>query len=146
MTAGEGIAWNGTRFVAVGQGTNCISHSLDGLTWTGIPSGATTFTIAGHGIAWNGIRFVAVGEGTNCISHSLDGLTWTGIPSGTTTFTGIGFGVASNPRIGATIVDSQMLISANRLNMTSKLDIVSDSYYNTGFTELSVSVTSRTLT
>ena len=30
-----GVCWNGSKFVAVGQGTNTIAYSYDGITWTG---------------------------------------------------------------------------------------------------------------
>ena len=39
-------------YVAVGEGTNTIAYSVDGLTWIGL--GSTIFTIRGKGIEWNG--------------------------------------------------------------------------------------------
>ena len=90
------IAWNGTRFVAVGNDpTNTIAHSTDGINWIGL--GKSIFTAVGYGIAWNGTRFVAVGQGTNTIAHSTDGITWTGL--GGIIFTGgsaVGYGIAWN--------------------------------------------------
>ena len=40
--AGYGVAWNGTMWVAVGQGTDTIAYSSDGITWTGL--GTSTFS------------------------------------------------------------------------------------------------------
>lgn len=37
------------RWVAVGQGTNSIAYSADGVNWTGL--GTTTFSTAGYGVA-----------------------------------------------------------------------------------------------
>jgi hypothetical protein len=92
-SAGYGVAWNGTRWVAVGQGTNSIAYSADGITWTGLGTG--TFSTYGVGVAWNGTRWVAVGRGTNSIAWSADGVTWTGL--GTGTFSTLGYFAASAP-------------------------------------------------
>ena len=95
---GSNVAWNGSRWVAVGSGTNTILTSVDGLTWTavGITGGFTGF---GSGIAWNGSRWVAVGSGTalNTILTSIDGLTWSPVTG--TRFTSSGNNVAWNGSI-----------------------------------------------
>jgi hypothetical protein len=60
-------------WIAVGNGTNSIASSADGLTWSGL--GKTTFTGAGRGIAYgkdasgNNV-LVAVGQGGN--THGPD--------------------------------------------------------------------------
>ena len=78
--------------VAVGQGTNKLLTSTDGLQWSTVSG--TTFTTAGYGVAWNGAMWVAVGEGTNTILFSSDGISWT--PASGTTFRCVGWGVAWN--------------------------------------------------
>ena len=85
-TSGNGICWSGTRFVAVGTGTNTIAWSTDGITFNGL--GATIHSTAGNGVAWNGIRFITVGSGTNTIAWSHDG-------SSTAFFTGLGTSIFS---------------------------------------------------
>jgi hypothetical protein len=75
--------------VAVGEGTNTIATSPDGINWTGL--GSSIFSTNGIGVAWNGSLWVAVGEGTNTIAYSRDGITWTGL--GTSIFS-VGRGVA----------------------------------------------------
>ena len=66
----EGVAWNGTRFVAVGDrwsaelrsGYGTILHSRDGVAWTEVllaDSGIHADTI--RGVAWNGTRFSRLG-------------------------------------------------------------------------------------
>ena len=80
-------------WVALGNGTNTIATSTDGITWVG--SGKSIFSQYGYGVAWNGSMFVAVGRGTNTIATSPDGITWTGL--GTSIFSLYGFGVASSP-------------------------------------------------
>ena len=75
---GYSVAWNGTRWVAVGQGTNhTMAYSNDGIWWTGL--GKNIFSTTGSGVAWNGSLWVAVGSGTNTIAYSNDGITWTGL-------------------------------------------------------------------
>jgi hypothetical protein len=137
---GNGVAWNGTRWVAVGYGTtNSIAYSSDGITWT--EAGTSIFSGEGYGVAWNGRRWVAVGQGTNSIAYSSDGITWTG--AGTSIFSDYGQGVASNPNIGAVIVDSQITLNDTSVGLSSNLDVVSDTYFNGGFTNFSASFTTR---
>ena len=52
-TSGQGVAWNGTRFVAVGEGTNTIAYSSDGITWTPSVDSTNIFTISGYNVAGN---------------------------------------------------------------------------------------------
>ena len=91
-TAGSDVCWSGTRFVAVGSGTNTLAYSDNGITWTGL--GTTIFSTSASNVAWNGVRFVAVGTGTNTIAWSNDGVTWTGL--GVTIFSTAGIGVTWN--------------------------------------------------
>ena len=71
------IAWNRTRFVAVGTG---IAYSGDGINWTLAANDPSINTL--QAIAWNGTRFVAVGNtafgATKAnIVYSSDGINWT---------------------------------------------------------------------
>ena len=75
----NGIADNGNRLVAVGDGT--IGWSDDGATWSFQDLGES---VALDGVAWTGKRFVAVGRdqepGTDPVVRILvseDGKTWT---------------------------------------------------------------------
>ncbi len=79
-------------WIAVGEGTNSVAHSSDGLSWTGL--GRTIFSIAGNAVAYSEIqsKWVAMGQGTNSVAHSSNGMTWTGL--GMTLFSGSGEGVA----------------------------------------------------
>ena len=129
------MTWNGIRFVAVGQGTNSIIYSQDGVTWV---AATNAFSTQGRGVAWNGTRWIAVGFGANAIAYSQDGITWYGAPVSTTIFTFRGNGVASNPRIGATIVDSQIALNNTGYGLSSNLDVVASSYYNPGYTNFSI--------
>lgn len=64
-----GIAWNGTIFCAVADGT--AATSADGITWTAQSIGAGAWAA----VCWNGTVFCAVGNGV--CATSPDGATWT---------------------------------------------------------------------
>jgi OmcA/MtrC family decaheme c-type cytochrome len=102
------IAWNGTRFAAVGA--SAAATSTDGATWTTrtIPAGNYA------AVAWNGTEFVAVGSGAssgNAASASADGVTWsartvpatyTALAWGGATWVAVGNGVAATSPDGIT--------------------------------------------
>ena len=77
--------WNGTLWVAGGEGTNTLAYSYDGINWTGL--GNSIFTKC-NCISWNGTIWVAGGEGTNTIAYSYDGISWTGLGDSTMTTSG----------------------------------------------------------
>ena len=142
---GYGVAWNGIRFLAVGEGvTNTIGYSTDGISW--IPGGKTVFTVRGRGIAWNNTRWIGTGEGGNAIAEAGDNvtlsapLTWARF--GTSVFT-TGLGVASNPRIGPTVVPSQIYLGNTPYPSSDRLEICSDAYYNNGYTDFTMSLTAQ---
>ena len=109
-----GVAWNGTRFVAVGGKLNSttfsadalIVHSADGTTWTASSVSGTNGNLGG--VAWNGTRFVAVGDMveldrmaaggyrqiSGMVMRSTDGLTWTSAApvDGTNSLSGVTWG------------------------------------------------------
>jgi len=92
-----GIAWNGTMWVATGNGSNTLAYSPNGITWTGVAS--SPFPDYGWGVAWNGNVWVATGgqAGTleASIAYSYDGMTWTAVDtSASPIFSYGGFGVA----------------------------------------------------
>jgi hypothetical protein len=135
-------------WVAVGSGTNSIAYSYDGINWTGL--GFPVFT-SGIGIAWNGTMWVATGDGTNSTAYSYDGINWTGVPS----FSVCGLGVAFNNRRPYTLtfpstsassiistVSSSISFPISVLS-TSHLDVVSDTYYNGGYTNFSITMNAR---
>jgi hypothetical protein len=64
----------------MGQGTNSIATSTDGMNWVGL--GTSVFDIAGTGIDWNGSNWIAVGSGsvnTVAISSDVMANSWTGL-------------------------------------------------------------------
>jgi hypothetical protein len=137
-TTGNGVGWNGTIWVAVGSGTNTIAYSDDGIIWTAVTGPSASIFSVGYGVTWNGTRWVAVGSGTNKIAYSSDGITWTGI---TGPFTSAGRGVAWNAGLAGVFMNTDPLtIDQIGLGLSNKLDIVSDKYYNKGFTNMSLTI------
>ncbi|WCL48230.1 WD40/YVTN/BNR-like repeat-containing protein [Leptospira sp. GIMC2001] len=74
-----GIAYNGTRFVAVGNSGN-IYYSADGLAWTAASSGVTSTIRA---VVYAKDQFIAVGM-SGLVLSSPDGINWTSKSSGST--------------------------------------------------------------
>jgi hypothetical protein len=92
FSTGNGVAWNGSKWIACGTGNHTLAHSIDGLRWTGM--GTNVFSNQAYDIAWNGSIWVAVGSGTNSIAYSTDSITWAGSTSGNSIFTTRANGVA----------------------------------------------------
>jgi hypothetical protein len=135
-TAGNSIFFNDffyifdfPNFVAVGEGTNSVAYSTNGYSWT---VATNIFSTAGTGVYYGNNLWVATGKGTNTTAYSTNGITWTG---GGTNFTN-GYGIAFN-----NTTESKAIIKINSaITNCSSLDIVSDKYYNFGFTNASVSI------
>jgi hypothetical protein len=69
----NGICWNGSKFVAVG---NSFHYSTDGINWSSVYDINSWYCVA-----WNGTRFVAGGFADSAhpdrtFADSLDGVTW----------------------------------------------------------------------
>lgn len=67
------IAWNGTRFVAVGESGGIYTSTTGTGTWTRRTSPTAQILLA---VAWSGIQFCSVGV-AGAIITSPDGITWT---------------------------------------------------------------------
>jgi hypothetical protein len=109
----EGIAWNGTIWVAgVGQqGPPIFSsvprfptliYSYDGITWNGSQNAFNVCNGAIYRIAWGLNKFIATGSfyigitEFQCVIESPDGINWTRIDSLTTPNVGVRYGIAYN--------------------------------------------------
>ena len=116
--SGNGVAWNGVTWVAVGQCiTNTINCSYDGITWSGL--GTTIFTTAGYNVAWGNNQWIAVGAGTNTIAYSNDGFSWIGLGM---IFGATGYGLAWNGSLWVACgqcVTNTLVYSTNGISWTS---------------------------
>ena len=72
-------SWNGKTWVAVGNGSNTIATSTDGIQWTG--RGSYIFSTEGRSIVWSieQTQWVAGGAGINSLAYSADGIYWLGV-------------------------------------------------------------------
>lgn len=140
----NGLGWNGYMMIAAGYDTtNTLAYSMDeGKTWTGL--GNTIFTNSASSVTWNGQMWVATGFGTNSTAYSYNGIHWYG---GGTTILPLGICTAFNNRRPYYFYFSNNTLSAAGpipgsnfpvvVPAGSQLDIVSDSYYNSGYTNFS---------
>jgi hypothetical protein len=144
LPTANGISWNGTMWVAVGTGNTPIVYSYNGISWN--TTSNLIFNISGgNKISWNGNMWIASGQGSNTLAYSYNGLTWSGL--GSTIFNQAGYGIAYNGRrpytitfpssIAIGIIDAPFPLTFSALN---QIDIASDSYYNSGYTNFSLSV------
>jgi len=93
-SSGNGVTWDGQKFIAVGEGTNSIAYSYDGLIWIPALGNNLIFT-SGKKIYFNENVYVAVGTGNYSIAYSTNGISWTGISNSNSIFT-TGYNVVYN--------------------------------------------------
>ena len=74
------VVWNGSFYLAVGDGGLAYVSSPDALVWTSSPMGTSA---SFSGVCWTGSLFVATGS-SGTIATSSDGVVWTLQTSGTT--------------------------------------------------------------
>ena len=81
----NGLAYNGSLWVAAGDGTNYLAYSLDGKAWTASASGNTLLATStpARTVIWNGSIWIAsAGSGANKKSvYSYDGINWAPLES-----------------------------------------------------------------
>ena len=97
-TRGNAVAWSGTRWLAVGLGTDNIMYSNNGLAWTGI-TGSSIFSAQGLAVFWTGQRYLLGGGGVSTMATSTDGLTVVVNASGSSTLDIQVTGFASNGEV-----------------------------------------------
>lgn len=155
MDQGFCIAWNGRMWVAGGStysgGTSQIAYSYDGLYWnnSNLDGSFSQDIIARvQSINWNGTMWTAVGFAASTSSaYSYNGINWV---IGTLGF--ISYGIAFNYRRPYTLTfptnSTTATISSISPSYTfpitiaqnNQLDICSDSYYNSGYTNFTMTI------
>uniref|UniRef100_A0A6C0DET5 Uncharacterized protein n=1 Tax=viral metagenome TaxID=1070528 RepID=A0A6C0DET5_9ZZZZ len=103
------VAWNGSLWVAGGQGSSSIAFSSDGQTWY---PGDNSNIFGGicNSVAWNGSVWVGGGQtnvGGGVIAYSTDASGWTISSSGSSQFSSVCNTLASRrplPYVGETVV------------------------------------------
>jgi hypothetical protein len=108
-TGGFGVTWNGSLWIAAGQGdstVNSLLYSTDGKNWYSAQSGG--FESGGNAAIWTGSRWIATGNNglQSSFMVSEDGMNWSGID---------GFGFASArqyARRGASVETNGQIVVA----------------------------------
>ena len=100
-------------------------------------SNSTTSLTSCSDIAWNGTVWIAVGTGSNPINYSHDGITWYNSFNAPNLFTSCN-SVYAVSNIYQYSLDKQMVLPKNQ-----SLDIISDDFYNSGFSNATFSITSN---
>ena len=154
------VAWNGSIWVAVGENTNTsspiIAYSYNGINWTGVPqtlAPSGMFNISANSVAWNGTKWIVniYALATLNITYfatSYDGINWTYQPNASIENI---YGIAYNSARANTItftpsggttpgVTGGIVTTPISLNPGDVLDVVSDKYYNRGFSNFSLTV------
>lgn len=146
------VAWNGKLWIAIGSNfginsilDNRIATSTDGINWTGLK---LDFCTDARGISWNGHMWIIVGRGSNNIGYSFDGINWIGSTSNFTSndiFNSVVYNSTRQYQIVPTGSSGPFVVPGPtgpfELPENSSLDIVSDDYYNNGYTNFSCSIT-----
>jgi hypothetical protein len=141
--SGRGVAWNGRLWVACGSGlqygcNTSIIYSYDGFIWFNQPNNSDPFGATGsaNNIFWNGVMFVCNGvssTGTGQLVYSYNGLNWFTSP-----YNNNGTAILQTTATSTFMSNSMNNINKVQLyfngpNQSKTLDIVADTYYNTGF-------------
>jgi hypothetical protein len=134
-------AWNGIRWVAGGTGGNSVAYSSDGISWTGVGA------LGGgdcRGVCWDGKKFIATGTGG--IFYSNDGISWNnrGISS---QFNSVWDGIACTYPLqnGLPPLNQKLYLTNNNYGSSTTLQVSTDSYYQPGYNDINISVTSSNI-
>jgi hypothetical protein len=148
------IAYNGTIWVAAGNGGTCYSY--DGIVW----ATATNEVTRGQQVTWNGNVFAVVGAPRNKISYSTDGINWTATTY--TSFNGTPRGILwtgdkwiifaeSTPTMkfsfdGKTWTDTTSTVFAQAVSgcvadgrLSDTINLATDAYYQGGYKSITFS-------
>ena len=95
LQQGYAAAWNGSMWVATGNGDNTIIYSYDGIEWIPI-FGSNAYISPAYAVVWTGINWVVTGYNgsTTYVYYSPDGINW--FSSITPNSTGVCYGLATD--------------------------------------------------
>ena len=146
-SSGQCVAWNGSMWVAGGEGASkkTIAYSYYGATgWTPVSNLNDIWNSGTAGsVVWNGQKWIMTGytvPNNYIMAYSSDGQNWSG-----QSVAGISYGYAIgwNAGLGSVnIPNDSIVLNQYGSGLSSQLDVVTDSYYNTGFTNCSISINS----
>jgi hypothetical protein len=118
-TRGNGVAYNGTRWLAVGQGGFSMAYSSNGIIWEGVLDSSTMFSSGGYGIVWN------AGKG-GVFMNSYTGILYSDY--------------SARHRLEQVEQFGAITLNEYGLGLSNKLDIVCDNYYNKGYRNFTLTI------
>jgi hypothetical protein len=143
-TLASSVAWNGSLWVAAGQGGNTLAYSYTGNTWLAVPNSGTIFSYQGNQVTWNGNTWGATGNCNassantnfgNTQAYSFNGINWFGL--GGNVFSGTANSVANANIFGNKI----QINSFNQPQLPYRsLDVVGDNYYQAGYNGITLTL------
>ena len=89
FTQCNAVAWNGSLWVAGGEGTNALAYSNNGQNWVLNDSNTSGLTQC-NDVVWNGYLWIAGGSGTVNLAYSANGKDWTSNINNNLPFTSCG--------------------------------------------------------
>lgn len=81
------IAYNGSRWIAGGQGLNTLAYSDDGINWIKSNNGNSLFDYV-NTVVWGNGMWIAGGYGPTKMAYSYNGIDWISSSSGNNLFFG----------------------------------------------------------
>ena len=98
----------------------------------------------GKNVRWTGNKFIAVGTGVNRIIYSSDGINWYPSLNGNNIFsTCNNLGTVSDAIFYTP--SKQLTLNQYGVSNTNTLDVISPEYFNSGYTNCTISFVSQTL-
>jgi hypothetical protein len=155
FSQGYSVAWNGSIWVAIGNGSPyTIVYSYNGINWTGVIGSSGNINLGdSNNVIWTGTKWFISGsdnQGSAIFATSYDGINWSysgviqelqvselnkisynSARSNRITFTPSG----TTPGITGSIGTTPIVLQAGDV-----LDVVSDKYYNQGFSNFSITI------
>jgi hypothetical protein len=145
-SSSSGTTYGSIFLVSIsGPGSGLLYSTNGGTSWTGPVS-----TLS-YNIIYTGKRFVSVGipfstAAINYATNPTATANWRTIsnPTATQLFTTIrGIASATWPTLGSTYIDSALTSSSTSgLNTNNQIDLYSDTYFNNGYNNMSITIKS----
>jgi len=148
-TLSNTVAWNGSLWVAGGQGGNTMAYSRTGNVWLAVPNNGSIFSYQCNDVFWNGNTWCAVGNCNasssntnfgNTLAYSLNGINW--------------FGLGGNLFSGSANTVSNSNVFGNKIQINSlnqpqlpyrSLDFIGDNYYQAGYNGITLTIKTTTV-
>ena len=139
------FCWNGQKWIVCGGGGNTAAYSTNGINWTGC--GAFGYDM--RSVIWDGKNFIATGYNFgSSIFYSSDGINWSNRNISTSTYFNVAAGciACTYPlQNGLPPLNQKLYLTNNNYGSSTTLQFSTDSYYQPGYNDINISVTSSNI-